>query len=150
MSHISDEWVMTHIPGLSTSIKIESCHTYQWVMSHTWMSHVSDKRVMSQMNESCHVYLGYQCQRRSSHVTHWMSHVTYKWVTSQMNESCHVYLSYRLQLQDSERVMSHTWMSYVTYEWVMSQMNESCHVYLSCQYRWRSSHVTHMNESCLR
>ena len=28
----------------------ESCHTYEWVMSHVWMSHVTH------MNESCHTY----------------------------------------------------------------------------------------------
>ena len=28
----------------------ESCHTYEWVMSHIWMSHVTH------MNESCHTY----------------------------------------------------------------------------------------------
>jgi len=33
--------VMSHI----------SCHTYEWVMSHIWMSHVTN------MNESCHIFL---------------------------------------------------------------------------------------------
>ena len=28
----------------------ESCHTYEWVMSHTWMRHVTH------MNETCHTY----------------------------------------------------------------------------------------------
>ena len=28
----------------------ESCHTYEWVMSHIWMSHVTN------MRESCHTY----------------------------------------------------------------------------------------------
>ena len=63
----------------------ESCHTYEWVMSHIWMSHVT------QMNESCHTY-----EWVMSYI--WMSHVTH------MNESCHTY----------EWVMSHIRMSQVT------------------------------------
>ena len=42
----------------------ESCHTYEWVMSHIWMSPVIV------MNDISHI---------------WMSHV------SHMNESCHTY-----------------------------------------------------------
>jgi len=56
----------------STCRVIESCHTYEWVMSHIRMSHVTH------MNESCHTY-----ERVMSHI--WMSHVTH------MNESCHTY-----------------------------------------------------------
>jgi len=36
----------------------ESCHTYEWVMSHVWMSHVT------RMNESCHTY---ECVKCASH-----------------------------------------------------------------------------------
>jgi len=50
-------------------VKSESCLWYEWIMSHIWMSHVSD------MNESCHTY-----EWVMSHI--WMSHV------SHMNESC--------------------------------------------------------------
>jgi len=95
-------WVMSHIPSS------------EWVMSHTWMSHVT------QMNESCHTH------------EWWMSAVTH------MNESCDTYqgvMSHtwmrhaawhhtyqRVMLgQPHEWVMSHTWMSHVTH------MNESCH-----------------------
>ena len=39
----------------------QSCHTYEWIMSHIWMSHVPH------VNDSCH---------------------TYEWVVSHMNESC--------------------------------------------------------------
>ena len=62
------------------------CHTHGWVMSHTWMSHVTH------MDES-----------GMSHT--WMNHVSYKSVVSRMKESCHTY----------EWVMSHIWMSHVTY-----------------------------------
>jgi len=64
----------------------EICDTYEWVMSHIWVSHVTH------MNESCHTY-----EWVMSHI--WMSHVTH------MNESCHTY----------EWVMSHIWMSHVTH-----------------------------------
>jgi len=64
MNHMYDEsWVMSHSHEchgwvMSDHMK-ESCHTYewitshvsyQWVMSHTWMSHVTH------VNESCHTY----------------------------------------------------------------------------------------------
>ena len=69
----------------------EPYHTYEWVMSHIWMSHVT------RMNESRHTYERWNMiqikayERVMSHI--WMSHVTH------MNESCHTY----------ERVMSHIW-----------------------------------------
>ena len=52
--------------------RTELCHAYEWIVSHMWMSHVT------QMNESSHTY-----ERVKSHI--WMSHVT------QTNESCHTY-----------------------------------------------------------
>jgi len=51
---------------------LESCHTYEWVMSHIWVGHVTH------MNESCHTY-----EWVMSHI--WVGHVTH------MNESCHTY-----------------------------------------------------------
>jgi len=48
----------------------KSCHTDEWVMSHRWMSHVT------QMNESCHI-----CEGVMSYL--WMSHFTH------MNEAYH-------------------------------------------------------------
>jgi len=73
-----------------------SCLTYEWVMSHIWMSTVTH------MNESCHTcatYVGvtwntqsWDQPKKSCHVTRgcvmshiWMSHVT------RVNESCHTY-----------------------------------------------------------
>jgi len=50
----------------------ESCHTYEWVMAHIWMSHGTH------MNESLHTH-----EWVMAHI--WMSHVTH------MNESCHTY-----------------------------------------------------------
>jgi len=114
-----------------TSIN-ESWHTCEWVMAHTWMSHVTP------MNESCHTHLPFATPLTMtttldmrmytllsmshaaliwvSHVTHiCMRHVTYipdndnnaryAYVHTYINESCHAY----------EWVMSHIWMSHVTY-----------------------------------
>jgi len=64
----------------------ESCHTYEWAMSHIWMSHVTH------VNELCHI-----CERVMSNI--WMSDATH------MNESRHAY----------KRVMSHIWVSRVTH-----------------------------------
>ena len=50
----------------------ESCHTYERITSHIWMSHVTH------VKESCHIY-GWVV----SHI--WMSRVTH------MKESCHTY-----------------------------------------------------------
>jgi len=97
---------------------------YERVMSHmneschVGTSHVTYERVMSHMNESCPI---------------WTSDVTYEWVMSHMNKSCHVWTSHVTY----ERVMSHmnkschVWTSHVKYEWVMSHMNESCHICVS-------------------
>jgi len=79
MSHVSYEWVMSHMH--------ESCLIW---MSHflTWMSHVSYEWVMSRMNESCYIYT---------------SHVSYAWVMSHMNEPCLICMSH----VSYEWVMSH-------------------------------------------
>ena len=66
------EWVMSHILMSHVTHMNESCCTYEWIMSHIWMSHVAH------MNESYHTY-----ERVMSHT--WMSHVTHK------DESCHTY-----------------------------------------------------------
>ena len=134
-----------------------SCHTYEWVMSHIWMSHVTRTvwcnscicgmtasigicGMTNRYGEVKSQVLGRQSRGYiMSHI--WMSHGTH------MNESCHTYewvmlhiwISHVTHMNEScrtyEWVMAHIWMSYVrTYEWVMS------HIWVS--------HVTHMNESC--
>jgi len=72
----------------------ESCHTYEWVVPHMWMSHVAH------VNESCRT-----CEWVVSHI--WVSRVTHvnescltcQWVVchmsmscvTPMSESCHTY-----------------------------------------------------------
>ena len=54
---------MSHVTHMN-----ESCHTYEWVVSHIWMRHVTNT------NELCHTY-----ERVISHVG--MRHVTHRNVT---------------------------------------------------------------------
>jgi len=75
----------------------ESSHTYEWVISYIWTSHVIFDRVTSHirtghvthMNASCHTYKRVMSLIRTTHVTH--SH-----------ESRHTY----------EQVKSHIWMGH--------------------------------------
>ena len=104
----------------------ESCHTYEWDMSHIWMRHVTH------MNESCHTYeWGRHATRTnaSQHTCEWVTAHTWMSLVTHMNESCHTY----------EWVMSHIWMSHVTH------MNESCHTYERVMSHVCMSHVTHIN-----
>jgi len=92
-----------------------SCHTYEWAMSHIWMSHVKN------MNWSCHVYEWVMSHMNELFDT-WTSPVTYMWFMSHMHESCHIY------------------MSHVTYKWVMSRIHESFHIYTH-SYVWHDSFI---------
>ena len=68
MSHVAHAWFVFHQWFTHEWV----IYTYNCVMLHLWMSHVTH------MNESCHTY---ECVM--SHI--WMRHVTH------MNESCHTY-----------------------------------------------------------
>jgi len=83
------------------------CHTYEWVMSHIWMSHVFH------MNESWH---------------------TYEWVTLHVCESCHTYEWVMSHIWMSH--VFHMNESWHTYEWVTlhvcshaKHINQPCHTY---------------------
>jgi len=70
MSHVTYEWVVSHIN--------ESCHV--------WMSRVPYKWVMSRImhhDTSCHVWM---------HLVALMCHGTYEWGTSLMNTSWHMWM----------------------------------------------------------
>jgi len=84
MCHV---WMNHVIYARALSHMNQSCHTYEWVMSHIWMSHVTH------MNESCHTYEWVTSHIWMSRVHIWMSHVIRE------NESCHTY----------EWVLSHRW-----------------------------------------
>jgi len=76
------EWVVSHIWMSHVPHMNESCPTYEWVMSHTLMSHVG--HMEKSMNESCLTYKSVMsriCRTRMSHVSHikkWCD--TYEWV----------------------------------------------------------------------
>ena len=103
------EWVMSHMWMSHVTQVNESCHAGEWVMSRMWMSHVT------QVNESCHT-----CERFMSH--RWMSHVTRSNASCQHMRKHHVAPTH-VSCHSHECVMSHIWMSTVT------RMNESCHTY---------------------
>ena len=63
----------------------ESCHTYEWVMSHIWMSHVTH------MNESRHTY-----EWVMSHI--WTHHIWMDPVTCYTRLHCMTLLTYDLTL----------------------------------------------------
>ena len=120
----------------------ESRRTYEWVMSHLWMSH--NWRSMShrppfggRLVHMCdikyewvmtHIWMR-DMTRDFTHVIFklhiWLSHVPY------INESCPIY----------EWVMSHLWMNHVPY------MNESCPIYEWVMSHIWMNHVPYMNES---
>jgi len=75
-SCLTYDWVMSHI-WMSVSPIRMSHVTHEWVMSHIWLSHVTHKI------ESCHTYEWVMSHIRLNHVTH-------------MTESCHTYDEVRL------------------------------------------------------
>jgi len=97
----------------------ETCPTvtYEWVMSHIWMSHVTHR------NESCHAS-GYALNMPETrptftyervmshiilfHVTRWNDHVTH------MNESCQTYKCVMTHIWVIIHFI-HLWMSHITH-----------------------------------
>jgi len=117
MSRINEScniWISVHVNYL--------CHPYEYVMSHTWISHVTHA------NESWHTY-----EWVMAHI--WVSHVS--WVTSH-SESWHT----------CEWVMAHMWMSHGTHV-NDTHVNESWHTCKWVMAHIWMGHGTHMNESCL-
>jgi len=106
--HVTYEWVVSHVN--------ESCYTYEWVRSgssahsvprkcHThervmlphinesnpmWMSHVTYRRIVSRMNESCHTY-EFVCSDHSADVVPQSYHTYGRIMSPRINESCHTW-----------------------------------------------------------
>jgi len=155
----------------------ESCHTYEWVISHIWTIHVTH------MNESYHTHKLVMSHLWTSHVTHTNESChTYEWVSSSflalslsLTLCVHVCLffpphasfhtsplpasfscSRQVLCPWSKSHVTHKNESCHTYDWVVSHiwmshsthMNESCHTYEWVMSHIWMSHVTHMNESC--
>jgi len=93
----------------------ESYHTYEWIISHIWMSHGTH------VNELCHTM---------SHI--WMNLVIH------LNGSCHTYEWVMSRTYDAS-ITSHVWMCHLSYEWDMthtyecatSYMNETWHTHMN-------------------
>jgi len=130
----------------------ESCHTHEWVMSHTWMSQdsrINESRHTPHFLSPCarklsgwvmpHTWMSHVMQKTESHHAHvwvmsrtWMSHVTC------INESCTHLTSYLLALESSRGESCHT------HEWVMSckRLSHIMHMYELCHAcKWVASHA---------
>ena len=147
--HIYYEWVMAHTWTSHVTHMNESCHIYEWVMAHIWMSHgthgntegVLCATLMRDIPPACHT------------TTHeWvMTHIRMRHVI-RMNESCHTF----------EWVMSHIWIHmcaliHESYLCVYICIYIYIHIYIFFLYIHMYSHLcvtyplhvtrTHMNES---
>jgi len=140
-----------------------SCHTYEWVMSHIWMSHVTHMNesclthewVMSHMNESCHTYeqvMPYTCRShvtyiRMRRVTHAYQRQSWRRALSVQRHATqiksHVTHNNEKKRHTNGWVMSHMWMNHATH------VNASCHEYTRVMPHLYTSHVSHVNRSCV-
>jgi len=121
----------------------ELCRTYEWVMSHIWMSYVAHR------NESCRTYECVMSHIGMSHVAHMnASCLTYEWVMSHiwmsyvahMNEPCRTYISHISVSHTCKHLQYSVCLPLCrryewghTYEWVMSHI--------------QMSHVTHISHT---
>jgi len=106
MSHVTHEWVISHIYRSGKNSQKSDPHMYVW--NNSFISHIIEK---------CHM---------------WISHITHEWVISHIYRSgknCpkgdpHKYVWDDSFISDTIE-KCHTWMSHVT-----SHMNESFHTYI--------------------
>ena len=122
--HTIHTCIYTHIAYLFLCRDRDACvHmnepycTYEWAMSHVWMSHVA------RMNEPCLSYtwvmwlMSHICMGHMPQTCHTlecvMTHICMNSVT-RMKESCHTY----------EEITSHIYRSHATY------IRKSCHTYI--------------------
>jgi len=167
----TDQSVVSHVWMSYVTHMNESCCTYEWVMSHEWVSDeqadlraalpYGSKRRVTCADELCHTYAWVMLHIRMSHVAH-------------MTESCHKYeqVDLRAACLTCEYVRSHVRISQVTHmnespvyirhgtrineSWntiKVTPMKESCHTYEQADLRpaWlcsSKSDVTRVNDSC--
>jgi len=110
------ERVVSHM----SQVTHESCHTYEWVMSYTWRSHVTN------MNESCHAY-----KRALSHTR----------VSSRVPA---------VRSARTREIPSRSSRLIVTCDWVMSRMSKITHTHESChEWTNRITYETSLDKRCL-
>jgi len=112
MSHIETEAV--------SNCRRELRHTYEWVMLHIWVHHVT------YWNASCHSSGGVMSHvwMRQSHIR--MRHITRIWMCYSTNMNAPF----------------HKWWSHVT------RMNAPCHTYQCAMSHICMRRVTHINAPC--
>jgi len=109
------EWVMSHTRCSHITRIGEWCHTYEWVVSHTWVSHVTHA------NESCHTY-EFTHTNESCHACEWvMSRVQMRHVT---------YLIAKIKSNCFSQVIHMSWSRETLYVTHIIRTNESSHTRL--------------------
>jgi len=150
-SQPSYEWVTSHSWMSHIICMNGSRHTYEWVTSLIWLSHVAH------VNESCHTHISSfhavpkQPQLSCTYSTDLRFKGGHSCCSRDRSESYHTYESF----------MSHVWLRNVTYvnepchthiiahELCCScNRSESCHICESVMSHVWVSHVTYVNEPC--
>jgi len=116
--------------------QLSKCHTYEWVRSQIWVSHVSNR------NESFHTYEGqYHIYENVTHTNE--SGLKYEWVVSQIGMSYSTHVSDNLTFMKESRRVGHVTLikqsrhihsTFHTYEWkchIIERFisSESCRAY---------------------
>ena len=144
------KWVMSHIQISNVTHMNESCiwmshsehisvsdHTYECVMSHTWMRQFADT------NQPCHIWMSHSTHTNGScrtyvpcHTLEWviphtcMSHVTH------INESCTTHTRAHTHTHTPAHTHTHTHTHSNTYPRARAN---------SCAARCESAHARHSN-----
>ena len=133
-----EDWIVEYFVGV-----IFGLSKVPWVVSQTWMSHVT------YMYESYHTYvwvMSHMCA--SCHI--FRSYVTYVWVMSHIGGSCHIFRS------SVRYIHTHTLIHTDTHAYTCTHTRTDTHAH-TCTHTHTSTHtserervciVSHMNESC--
>jgi len=137
----SYEWVMLHRGMSHVTHMNESCHTREWVMALIWMIHVTH------MNESCHIY-------------EWV--ISHTWTTSQVRGSPAKLTCYNqtrvngtFESTDADQVLwdmthSSVWRdSFISVAWLVYQCDMT-HPYVTWRiYMWVDSFLCYITQACI-